>query len=170
MTDFSGYRLGESGGEIALLDRADNRRASTLLAAQARLSLELYTRDLDPLLFDTGDFLDAVRQLALNGRRSLIRVLLQDSTLAIKRGHGIVRLAQRLSSFIEIRQPHTDYRDFNQAFLLADRRGYIHRLHADRYQGSADFNGPLKARELGNFFDEVWEKSHPDPELRQFHI
>lgn len=165
--DLTAVRLGVTAGEIELLTREDNQRVALALSEQARLSLDLYSRDLEPLLYDNDAFYEAVKQLALSSPRSRVRILLADSSLVVKRGHRLLRLAQRLSSSIEIRKPHSDYKEFNQTFLLADARGYLHRFHSDRYEGNADFNAPLKARELGNFFTEVWDKSLPDPELRQ---
>ena len=54
--------------------------------------------------------------------------------------------------------------------MVFDERGVIKRRYADRYEGRADFNNPKQARELLSFFDEVWNISEPDPNLRRLHI
>lgn len=168
--DLDSLRLGEDAREIRLSTREDNRRVAAALALQATRTLELFSHDLEPELYDQPDFLEAVRLLALRSPRVRIRILLQDAGRAVRDGHRLVELMRRLSSFIEIRQPHHDYQDHPEAFLIVDGTGLLHRRMADRYEGLAGFRMPLRARELGNLFDEIWQRSEPHPDLRRLHI
>ena len=162
--------LGDTAGPIALETRDENRIAACALARQARSSLCIFTRDLDPPLYDDLCFLDAVTALATRSRFVQVRVLVQNSEKAVKYGHRLIELSRRLSSFIQLRRPHADYQDYNEAFLIADGVGLLHRALAHRYEATVDFKAPLQARLLLKFFDEAWDKSEPDPELRRLHI
>ena len=158
----------ESG---ALLDGSEEaRRIALALALNAQRSLRIYTRDLDNPVYNTREFVKAVTGLATRSQYSFIHILIQDSTYVVKNGHRLIELAYRLTSKIKLRNPSYEYRNYNEAFLVADETGLIHRRIADRYEGTADFRNPLKARNLAYFFDEVWEKSAPDPELRRLHL
>jgi len=162
--------LGESDTEIELQTRDENRHAIDLMTAQTRNSLDIFSRDLDPPLYDRASFLEAMSRLCLDNRKAGIRILVQDPAPAVKRGHRLIELSRRLSSSIEIRQPHPDYRHYNEAFLVADGCGFIHRPLADRHEGTTNFHDPVKARRLLDFFTEVWERSHVHPDLRRLHL
>jgi hypothetical protein len=167
---FTELRLGISGIEIDLLTRAETRHATELMVQQSLSTLEIFTRDLDAPLYDQEAFLQALSALCLGNRKACIRILVQDPSPAVKRGHRLIELSRRLSSLIELRQPHPDYRHHNEAFLIADSCGLIYRALADRYEGIADFYDPVAAQRKLDFFTEVWERSEPHPDLRRLYI
>lgn len=170
MENLEHFELGITVTQIPLEDSKDNRIAALALATQAQRSLRIFTRDLEAAIYNTQDFIDTVSKLATHSQHSIVHILIHDSTNVVKNGHRLVELAYRLNSKIKLRKPCYEYRNYNEAFLIADETGLIHRKLADRYTGMANFNNPLEARNLAKFFDEVWEKSEPDPELRRLHL
>lgn len=155
------------GPRIELDGWAANARAAVRIAALARRSLVLLSRDLEPQIYDDERFLAEVRRIATSGRYARVRVLVQDSARATREGHRLVELARRLSSFVEIRKPHPDHRNVIESFLVADERALLHRKEADRFEGYADLDAPADARRLLRVFDEIWGRATPDPELRR---
>lgn len=152
---------------LRVLDTAeDNRDAALALAQGARRSISILTVDLEPAVYDTEDFIETVKQLALSSRFAQIRILVQDPTRAVKEGHRLVELARRLSSFIEIRKPHEDYRTTAEAFLIADESGLLYRTVATRYEGIADVADAAQARDKLKLFNQIWQRSEPEQELR----
>lgn len=162
--------LGQTEYVLPLNSWTANQAAALALARQARLALDIFTDDMEPAIYDQQPMLEAIRQLAVRSRRSRVRVLVKDSTRAVKEDHRLVALARHLSSFIAIRKTHEDVADFPEAFLIADHQGVLHRKLATRYEGTACFRAPLQARQLTHWFTEVWERSTPDPELRRIHL
>jgi hypothetical protein len=169
MIDLCDIILGQSLEPIELSDSDAQRRAAVALTLQARRSVNIFTRDLDKKIYDNRDVLDALQNLAINSR-GLIRILLKDSGQAVKYGHRLISLSQRLTSFIEIRKVAEDFKEYNEAFLVADEIGYAHRKHADRFEGIARFNAAKEAANLLVFFNEVWRHSEPDPNLRRIYL
>ena len=169
MLDFNNIILGESYEPISLGDSDAQRHAAVALARQARRSMDIFTRDLDKRIYDNRDFLDGLQSLAVDNR-GLIRILVKDSGNAVKYGHRLIPLSQRLTSFIEIRKVSEDFKEYNGAFLVADDIGYVERKHADRFEGVARFNAPKEAADLLAFFNEVWRISAPDPDLRRIYL
>ena len=167
---FVELRLGVSDLEIDLDTRAETQHATELMANQVQATLEIFSRDLDPVLYAREPFLDALNTLCHRNRKARVRMLVQDPTDAVRRSPRVVELARRLSSSIEIRQPHHDYRHYNEAFLVADGCGLIHRKFADRYEGAANFYAPIQAQRKLDFFTEVWERSQVHPEFRRLHL
>ena len=167
---FVKLRLGLSDIEIDLLSRTETRHATELMVGQAQASLDIFSRDLDPLLYDGETFIDLLSRLCLRNRHARIRFLVQDPTTPVKRGHRLIELGRKLSSSIEFRQPHQDYRHFNEAYLIADQCGLIHRSLADRFEGTANFYDPVNAQRKLDFFTEVWERSESHPEFRRLYL
>ena len=167
---FVELRLGISDMEIELLTSAETRHATDLMVEQTLHTLEIFSRDLDPFLYEREAFLQLLNDLCTRNRKARIRFLVQDPATAAKRSQRLVELSRRLSSSIEIRQPHSDYRHFNEAFLIADECGLIHRSLADRFEGTANFHTPVAARRKLDFFSEVWERSESHPEFRRLYL
>ncbi|NIR61582.1 MAG: hypothetical protein GWO02_19865 [Gammaproteobacteria bacterium] len=162
--------LGESTPAMALSTMEDNRVAARAMAAQARRTIAIFTRDLDPPVYDDARFLEAVTRLATRSSRARVRVLVSDPSRAIGYGHRLIERGRRLTSVFEVRNPHSDYKEYPSAFFVADGCGVIFRQLAGRYEASCCFHAFAQARELTAFFDEVWERSAPDPEMRRLHI
>ncbi|MDX1455653.1 MAG: hypothetical protein R3217_09375 [Gammaproteobacteria bacterium] len=149
---------------------SDNRAAAVALAQQASRRISIFSRDLDPAVYDDPAFLDAVRALATRGGQVMIRILLVDATRATKEGHRLIELSRRLSTFVQVRKPHRDYLDMGEGFLIADETGLLYRKLSTRWEGTADTHDPMGAREKLKLFDTIWEKSQPEIESRQLGI
>lgn len=167
---FTELRLGISDLDIELQTRAETCHAIGLMMQQTTSTVDIFSRDLDPALYDRDDFLKALNLLCVRNRLAQVRVLVQEPMVPVRRGHRLIETARRFSSSMEIRQPHPDYRQFNEALFIADGCGLIHRGLADRFDGSANFYAPVIAQRKLDFFTEVWERSEAHPEMRRLHI
>ena len=157
-----GYRLLSTGSE--------NLDASRELARSATRTIAIFTRDLDPVIFNDLEFLDACKEMVLGTRFAKLRILLIDNARSVKEGSRMLELCRRLSSFMEIRKPHEDFHDLTEAFTIIDEQGILYRKLADRWEGFADLNDQALAREKLRLFDRIWEKSQVDTETRRLGI
>ncbi len=164
--------LGENSDIIDLQSREDNRLAAYQLARKARHYLLIFTHSLDPDVYDNDDMESALFELARRHRTSEIRILVQDSVPAVQRGHRIIRLAQKLTSSIAIRKPAEQYRDVATAYMTADGSGIIYRAMGDEhnYEGYLSYMSAQHASEVEGQFNEIWEHSTPDPQLRRLFV
>jgi predicted GNAT family N-acyltransferase len=170
INDLQKQILGENRELIRLESREDNRLAANHMVEQGQLTLRLFTPNLDPRIFDTNKFIEAVKNLALASPHSKVYILIKDPTLAVTRGHRIVELARKISSHIFIHRAGEEDQDRVDSFMVVDDVGIIHRPYADRYEGSMEFNNPGRARLLTKEFKDAWERSLPEPELRRLHL
>ncbi len=164
------FILGASDAPYPLTSRAANRLAALKLVSQAKRSLDISSRALDPSIYDDAELVAAVKTLCLRSRRSRIRILVQDPTSLVSHGHRLVELAIRLSSFLELRRPDPEQPARNDAFLIADATGVLYLRQADRYEGEACFNDRKWAAELLRAFEEMWQHAQPDPNFRRLGI
>ncbi|MCI0400138.1 MAG: hypothetical protein L0Z68_02385 [Gammaproteobacteria bacterium] len=170
MNDFEDYKLGDTDDTIQIVTSEENREAATTLVQQAQYTLEITSRFLDPAIYDNDEFTEAVQALALRSKRSRIRILVQEPETVVKQGHRLLELAMNLSSFIDIRKPNAQFAGYNEAILIADATGYIHRQLADRFEATLSYNNRPVANELLRQFDEMWETAILDPNLRRLYI
>lgn len=146
------------------------RAASIQVATTATRLLTMYTQDLEPLVYDQPQFLEAVKRLVLARGYAKVRVLLVDPARAVYESSRFIALARRITSHIQIRRASPESRTSQAAFLIADDRALVYRLDAQRWDGIAEMNDPIVARRYLNFFDEAWTASAPDAETRQQHL
>lgn len=143
-------------------------RASVLaLAHQARRSLLVYSRDLDPGLFDAPEVLEALRRLGTRRQPMEVHLILQDAGAAQRLLAPLLPLAQRLPSvflFREVQEPVD--RNYPSAFVVNDAGGYYFRPLGHRFDGEADLEGAGRARQLRDEFGRIWERSRACSEYR----
>jgi len=157
--------------EEIVFDTSEELRGIALSMTQNCVrTLDIASRHLDPAIYDHAPFIEAVKQIALGNRGARVRILISDIRPVVTRGHRLLELCNRLSSFISVRKPGRDHRNFNEAILLADNTSYIHRRFADRYEGQASYNDHRSAQDLTVRFEEIWERAEIDPNFRRLHI
>ena len=157
--------------EVVIDSLAQAHQLALGIIGSARRNVWLYTRDLDIKLYGTSEMIDALKRFAIQSRGGQLRILLQEPAAPLREGHPLVPLVQRLSSSMLIRVPQEEADlKYPSAFLLSDRGGYLMRPIGSRYEGTGNLYAPGRQRQLREYFDEVWERSLPDPELRPVHI
>lgn len=149
---------------------ADNRQGAVAVAATAKRELALFSHDLEPLLYDKDDFIRTVQALATRSRMSRIRIVSIDPGASVRAGHRLISLAQRFSSYMEVRRAAKDHAQLAETFLVADEEAVLFRPIASRYEGYADMHAPLEARKFLRQFTDIWEMAEPDPEFRRLGI
>jgi hypothetical protein len=149
---------------------ADNRDAAVAVTAVAKRDLILFSRDLEIPLYDKDGFIAAVQTLATRSRMSRIRIVSIDPGPSIRAGHRLISLAQRFSSYIEVRRASYDHANLAETYLVADEEALLYRPIATRYEGYADLHAPLQARQYVRAFTDIWEKAEPDSEFRRLGI
>ncbi len=166
------YKLGETRDEVTIETAEENREAALELARQANYHINIFTQDLDSAVYDNHEFEQHLAHLARKHPNTMIRILVRDSTNAVKTGHRLIRLAQNMSSSVFIKKIAADYQDEQSSFMVADGLGLLHRVSGDqyRYAATVNFMSPLQAKKLNESFDEMWEQSEVDPQVRRLYM
>ncbi|MVW75863.1 DUF7931 domain-containing protein [Pseudomonas xionganensis] len=157
------------GAHTALerFNQIEQARAHALaLLQQARRSLCIYSHDLEPWLYHHSSVQQACSQFLLASPRNQLRILLRDSSRAVKEGHRLLSLARRLSSNLQIRKLNPDYPNEELAFLLADDCGLLVLPEPGQFSGYALYQDLVRARQRRSQFDQAWDTSLIDLDLR----
>lgn len=162
------YVLGATTA-IQRFDSLDvSRQHALALLNQAKRSLSLYSPDLEASLYNHSSVQQACARFLVSHPRNRLRVLLDDSSRAVRQGHRLLSLARRLSGNMQIRKRHPDYPAQPCAFLIADDCGVMVRPEPDQTAGYVLYSDPGRARQLQRQFDTAWDHSLSDPDLRSF--
>lgn len=164
--DMTENQAGRSG-DIPFFSSAELGELTVEMVGAARQRLDIVSRSLEPAVYDTVAFLEAAKKLVLAPRGQARIVLLDPAELLSRGGHRLVDLAMRASSHMEIRRPGPDDLEFNEAMLIADQRGVIYRKLSDRYEGVANFDSPLRAAQLAESFEALWQNAEAVPHFRR---
>ena len=166
------YKLGETEAETHIDTVEENRNAAISLVKQARFSIDIFTQDLDAELYNNKEIEQSIFNLAKRHPNTRVRILTQDSQVAVRNGHRLIKLAQNLTSSIFINTPSREFRDERCAFLVVDKLGVLYRVSASNrnYKASINFMSPQHAGRLTDFFNEAWEHSTPDIQTRRIYM
>jgi hypothetical protein len=167
-----GFILGETNEDLIIETVEECQDIVNALARQARHSINIFTQDMDAALYDNDIFDKHIFDFASENKNAKMRILVQDSSRAIRDGHRLLRLTQKLTSFISIRNPCEEFKAEKSAFITVDGVGLLYRAKGDRYNyhGAANFMSPPRTAEIDSLFTEIWQQSEPDPRTRRFLI
>ena len=164
MPEASGTR---EQNQIRVISSLEEMRAAVdAVAGGAQRLMSIYTPDLEPDLYDQNAFLEIVKRFVLARRFAKVRVLLSDSGRLLRDNNRFIAMGRRLTSCIDIRPAVVPAGQrtagYPGAYLIADDRAIVYRVHLDRWDGVADLNNPPVARQYLDEFDEIWHASSPD--------
>jgi hypothetical protein len=130
------------------------------IADTAKRSITILTRDLEPGIYDSDDFLEALKRFALGKRFSRLRVLISDPARTTRNGNKLIALGRRLEAHIDFRNLHQDYRgQLRGAFIIADETAVMYRVDGKRYDGIMGSHEPVIAQQHLQEFEQPWEAS-----------
>lgn len=146
---------------------ASQASAHTLaMLQQATRNLCLYSHDLDPWLYNNRAVQQACTRFLLASPKNRLRILLRDPGRVIRDGHLLLTLARKLSSNCDIRKLNPDYPAEEIAFLLTDVRALLVRPDPAQPAGYALYDDPARARQRLGQFEQAWDTSLSDADLR----
>ena len=162
------FELGQNTELQRFSEPNEVRRHALAMLQQATRSLCIYSTDLEPWLYHHSSVQQACTRFLLSSPRVRLRILLRDPTRAVKDGHRLLTLSRRLSSNLHIRKLNPDYPSDELAYLIADDRGLLLRPELDQQAGYALYADPARVRQRQAQFDQAWDTSITDPDLRSF--
>lgn len=167
MSEVRPWTLGQDSERHSLADFDAHCQALDTLLPQGRRTLRIFAPTLDIELLNREPVTSAVAALVRVSPLTRIRILLTDSSPAVRSGHRLITLSQRFPSFMEIRK--RDQWDARcPAWLVLDEQATLWRPDFNRYSdGIACCHEPGQAGKLCRDFDEMWEQSSQDPDLRR---
>lgn len=140
------------------------------LVQRAKRQICIIAPNIDATLFDTVEFVECIRQLAVSSPRAKIKIIAQKTKVNVQHGHRIIPLAQHLTSSIHIRKPDSEHSNIQSVLVLIDDFAYFKCPKATYYEGVACFYDRLEVRRLQSQFDNIWLHAAADMTIRSLHL
>ncbi len=170
MIDLSSHNLGETNELIEVDSREDLRQLILAMSQQAAQRILIFSHDLEHTLFDTDELYECIKLLAIKNKRTHIHILVQDTKPMTQKGHKLLNLARRISSHMQVKVTAKEHKDILETYIIFDDRAYIVHNHPERFEAYGNFYAPLKARQLTEQFEELWNYAVIDSSLRRLSL
>ncbi|MCJ8170817.1 DUF7931 domain-containing protein [Atopomonas sediminilitoris] len=142
------------------------RSHALALMQQAKLEVCLYSPDGEAWLYNHSALRDACQQFLLASPKARFRWLLADSQRLVRQGHLLLQLCRKFTSQTDIRLLNPQYPTSGDAYLLIDQTAYLRRPEPDSYSGYVWYHAPAKGKQRFGQFEQAWNTSQFDPNLR----
>lgn len=162
--------LGENTDTLFVEGNGNITQVISHMAQQARQQINVFSAELDHRIFDQSELAKAFADFARNNRKSNIRILVKDTSKMVQLGHRLLNLSHRLPSFVHIKVINKDYRDIKRMFVIMDKVGYIEQPVSDMEKIKACYRAIPQGPENALLFDQIWDKSKSDVNLRSLKL
>jgi hypothetical protein len=137
------------------------------LCTEARRYIRILSPDLDHEVFDKEPLCDAISALARRSRYTEVRILVQDTRALVRRGHRLLELARRVPSLVHIQVLAEHPEINNDTMVIRDMDGLLFKPGDSEHQGIYEPDSKAITTAYVEKFDDLWERSAPDVELRR---
>lgn len=161
-------RQSSASDALFLLENASDFREQALkLAQSAQRQIAILSTDLDPLVYDTEEFVRTASHFARSSRYALITILVKNTQSLIDRGHQLARLSQRLSSKVQLRKLTLQPENTDMGFMLCDSHLLLYKNDDQTFRGFVNYAASVEVKRLRETFDYVWQHAIPEVNLQQ---
>ena len=148
----------------------DFREHSVNLLSSCSRQIYVLSKNLDSNIYGQCQFLDLLSKFARSGSQVEVKFLVKDFKPAIESGHPLIKLAQRLSSKIQLKKMNQEPENNDMGFMICDLRGLLYQNDETVYQGFANYNAAPEIKGLKEEFNYLWERAEVEKELQLLHI
>ena len=140
------------------------------MLSQAQRQIWLFSDTIQSPLLNNSKVRDAILRLAKRNAKAEVRILLEDDKKGAGYFNPTIDLAQKLTSFVEIRCIPPGARKPNEMVTTVDFCAGILRKDLNHYTGFANYNNPLIAQRLRDKYEEHWQYAKPSMQLRRLSL
>lgn len=162
-------RQGNSENDLHFESNEDTCQAIINISENTLRSLKIFTPDLEHKLYDNDLFIKNILNFVRGNRHAQVQVLVSDISHSIKYGHRLLRLAQQLTSAMQIRITPEEYRETTISFIQLDQSDFIFKPDSSK-QFAVHSNCKSRSNSLLEFFTPAWDQAQKSSQSQIFHI
>lgn len=164
------HTLGEDAIRLHLDSASDIQRHIIAMGGQLRRRLLIFSPTLTHSIYDSEELSQAITRGTFDNPHLSVQILIGNPRACVGRFHRLIDLAQKLSTYVEIRQPPEFYQSLHHDYFLVDKTGYVFREHADRFTATVDYNAPRTVDSHARQFSTIWQSSTRVQEFLRLYI
>ncbi len=163
-------KLNEDSTHYRYAHQADYLDFHRSMLSQAQRQIWLSADTIQSPLLKDDKIRDCILRLAKRNAKAEIRILLEDDKKGAGYYNPTIDLAQKLTSFVEIRCTPPGVKKPDQVLTIVDFSGGILRKDHESYNGFANFHNTLIAQRLRDKFEHDWQYAKPSMQLRRLSL
>jgi len=160
---------GNTENDIQLNNNDEICESIIQLSSNALKSIKIFTPDLEHHLYNNDNVRKILLDFTRGNRHAQIQILAADTDSAIRQGHQLIRLAQQITSSMQIRITPEEYQNENMSFLLIDQSHFIFKSDITKSKAISS-NCKQRANKLLDFFTLTWEQATQDLKTKRIRI
>lgn len=138
-----------------------------MMLNQARKRIWILTDSIENPILNSDDTSQAIYRLVKQNPHAEIKILLSNDKKGAGYFNACISMAQRLSSYVQIRSMPPGSGRMNEMITLVDHCGAIFRKNTSAYSGFGCFNNRVIYDRMRTNFDSHWQFAKPSIELRR---
>lgn len=144
----------------------EDKLALVSLINQTPREINIYSHTLSAMIFDTEPVIFACEQFCLKNHRTQINVLVNETRPITRISHRLLGLSHRFSSSVSFKKVAADISSREDDFVCFDKSAYLQIPNHQHYVGVCNFSDADHTARFLSYFNDAWERSAPDVELR----
>lgn len=140
------------------------------MLSQARKQIWLMSDAITSPLLNDENIRNSLLRLSKRNAKAEIKILLEDDKKGAGHYNPTIELAQKLTSFIEIRTIPKSAKKPNEMITTVDFNAGIFRKDLNNYTGFAHYSNHLVAQRLRDKFELYWQYAQPSLQLRRLSL
>ncbi len=138
--------------------------------SSAKQSIQIYSHGLDPRILNNRQIDRNILDFIKRSRKSKVQILIYDEQFLRGIDHCLVSLAQKFTSFIDIRIVPKDFHENPFGFYLVDNRAMLYRSNVERYEAEKLIMPNFVIKDKSKLFHTIWQSSSPASFLRALYL
>jgi len=156
----------ETNTTFSLHSFEDDKQALASLIEQAEKQVSIMSHLLCPSIFNTALVIDACIAFCLKNHQTKICILVAETAPLTRISHRLLTLSHQYSSSIFFKKINPAIALRDDDFVCIDRSAYFQLPNHQHYEGLCNFSDAQRTATFLNIFNDAWERSETDPELR----
>jgi len=132
--------------------------------------INIYSHTLCPQVFNTSSVIEACEKFCLKNHRTKINILINDSRPITRISHRLLGLSHRHSSSIFFKKINPIIETRDDDFICFDKSAFFQLPNHLHYAAICNFSDASRTSRLLAFFNDAWDRSEPDSELRSMSL
>jgi len=162
-------RQGNNENDLILETTEDIRSEIINLSEKTLRSIKIFTPDLEHHLYDNNDFRESILNFTRGNRHASIQILVTDMANSINKGHFLIRLAQQLTSTMDIRITPKEYADTKFSFIVIDQSSFLFKSDSTKNQALSSLCH-YRSNKLNESFTIAWDQADQASQIKRLSI
>lgn len=161
---------GNNDEDTHLTDLEGIQKSVLEICSHATRKILILSPDLESSIYNNETFTKTLLDFIRGNRHASVKILIADSSKAVKNGHAVLRLSQQLTTAIEIKKLAEEFHDTTTGFIVVDNSSFLYKPDIRIHEGIYNPNCKFRTEKLSEIFTSIWEQSEQDLQTKRMYL